>query len=218
MNKYNNFLLVAIVFLGLIGFVYSLSCGRVYNGPHAAQNRKIQHSLDTMQFNWDDFDQGTSNNDIDYAYAIISMNETTTAIRESGPNAPTDKRCRDDSGLDRNVQPDVVDFRFGEVSHNTAVKISKLRLHRGFTYYVIIRATQGDDTTYSNSEGIEVVKHDDDDDLAPYQQGLIAMGCAIFCLLCLFYLLLLLLCLVFKGKGDDKYTTTVHRNENVEKV
>ncbi len=43
------------------------------------------------------------------------------------------------------------------------------------------------------------------------------MGCAIFCLLCL-CLLLLLLFLLARGKSDDKYTTTVHRNENVEKV
>jgi len=55
----------------------------------------------------------------------------------------------------------------------------------------------------------------DDDGLAPYQSGLIAMGCALFCLLLLCCLLLLVF---FTRKGEDKYTTTVHRNENVDKL
>jgi len=56
---------------------------------------------------------------------------------------------------------------------------------------------------------------DQDDGLRPYQSGLIAMGCALGCLL----LLCLLLLLVFATRrGEDKYTTTVHRNENVDKL
>jgi len=55
----------------------------------------------------------------------------------------------------------------------------------------------------------------DDDDLADWQIGLIAMGCALCCLL---LLLLILLLVLAKGKGDDKYTTTVHRNDNVDKL
>jgi len=55
-----------------------------------------------------------------------------------------------------------------------------------------------------------------DDGLKPYQSGLIAMGCALFCLLLL--LLLIIVVGVAKRGGEDKYTTTVHRNENVDKL
>jgi len=205
-----------IVFVSLFFFVsvQSLSCGRVFEGPNAGSDRKYQHSKDTVLANWDDFESGSSRR-VTYAYALISQNITTRAILESGWDAPEDKRCRSTSGLTR--EADLVDFRFGEVGTNTSAVITNQRLHTGVTYYVIIRATEGSRTIYSNSNGIEVIKDDDDDDLEPYEQGLIAMGCAIFCLLCLCLLLLLLL-LLAKGKSDDKYTTTVHRNENVEKV
>jgi len=203
-----------VVFVSLYFFVSveSLSCGRVFEGPHAGSDRKYQHSKDTVLANWDDFGDSDS---ITYAYALISENLTNSVIDESGWDAPEDKRCRSTSGLTR--EADLVDFRFGEVGHNTSAVITDQRLHTGVTYYVIIRATEGRRTLYSNSNGIKVIQDDDDDDLEPYEQGLIAMGCAIFCLLCLCLLLLLLL-LLAKGKSDDKYTTTVHRNENVEKV
>jgi len=68
-----------------------------------------------------------------------------------------------------------------------------------------------DDDGNSNDDGNDA----DDDGLAPYQSGLIAMGCALFCLLLLCCLLLLVF---FTRKGEDKYTTTVHRNENVDKL
>jgi len=56
---------------------------------------------------------------------------------------------------------------------------------------------------------------DDDDDIPDWEIGLIFMGCALCCLL---LLLLILLLVLAKGKGDDKYTTTVHRNDNVDKL
>jgi hypothetical protein len=203
-----------VVFVSIYFFVSvdALECGRVFEGPNRGSDRRYQHSKDTVLANWQDF--GTDSR-IEYAYALISQNLTTRAIEESGWDAPEDKRCRSSSGLTR--EADLVDFRFGEVGHNTSAVITDQRLHTGVTYYVIIRAKEGSRTLYSNSNGIEVIKDDDDDDLEPYEQGLIAMGCAIFCLLCLCLLLLLLL-LLAKGKSDDKYTTTVHRNENVEKV
>jgi len=69
-----------------------------------------------------------------------------------------------------------------------------------------------DDIGNNNDDGND---EDGDDGLAPYQSGLIAMGCALFCLL----LLCLLLLVVFASrKSEDKYTTTVHRNENVDKL
>jgi len=205
-----------VVFVSFFYFVSveSLSCGQVFDGPNRGSDRKYQHSKDTVLANWQGLDSGSSSSRIDYAYALISQNITTRAILDSGFDAPENTRCRSSSGLTR--EADLVDFRFGEVGHNTSAVITNQRLHTGQTYYVIIRARDGSRTLYSNSNGIEVI-HDDDDDLEPYQQGLIAMGCAIFCLLCLCLLLLLLL-LLAKGKSDDKYTTTVHRNENVEKV
>jgi len=203
-----------VVFVSFFYFVSveSLSCGRVFEGPNRGSDRRYQHSKDTVLANWEDFGDDDK---IEYAYALISQNISTKAIEESGWDAPEDKRCRSSSGLTR--EADLVDFRFGEVGHNSSAVITDQRLHTGMTYYVIIRAKEGSRTLYSNSNGIEVIQDDDDDDLEPYEQGLIAMGCAIFCLLCLCLLLLLLL-LLAKGKSDDKYTTTVHRNENVEKV
>jgi len=211
----NIFLLSLVIFVSLTFLavaVESLSCGRVFDGPNKGSDRRYQHSKDTILVNWQDFG---SDSRIDYAYALISQNITTKEILESGWDAPEDKRCRSNDGLDR--EADLVDFRFGEVGHDTSAVITDQRLHTGVTYYVIIRAKEGSSTIYTNTDGIKVLQDDDDDDLEPYEQGLIAMGCAIFCLLCLCLLLLLLL-LLAKRKGDDKYTTTVHRNENVEKV
>jgi len=209
-----QFLLVAIVFFALSVCVHSLSCGQVFDGPNAGHDRGEQHSTDTIQATWQGFTSGSGSSSVTYEYAIISQNLTTPAILSSGWNAPNPPRCRTTPGF--NGFSDVQDFRFGNVGHDTSIHVSDLRLKRKVKYYVIVRATQGGSVTYSNSNGI-YVSPEDDDDLHPYQQGLIAMGCAIFCLLCLFYLLLLIL-LVARGKGDDKYTTTVHRNDNVEKV
>jgi len=71
----------------------------------------------------------------------------------------------------------------------------------------------GDDDDTGNENDAD--NDGDDDGLAPYQSGLIAMGCALFCLLLLCCLLLLVF---FTRKSEDKYTTTVHRNENVDKL
>jgi len=209
-----QFLLVAIVFCALSVCVHSLSCGQVFDGPNAGHDRGEQHSTDTIQATWQGFDSGSSSNSVNYDYAIISEALVTPAIKSSGWDAPDSTRCRRTPGF--TTASDVQDFRFGNVGHNLSIHVSDLRLKRKITYYVIVKATQGGNVIYSNSNGI-YVSPDDDDDLRPYQQGLIAMGCAIFCLLCLFLLLLLVL-LVARGKGDDKYTTTVHRNDNVEKV
>jgi len=74
---------------------------------------------------------------------------------------------------------------------------------------------EGDNDDVGNNFDDGNSTDDKDDGLHPYQSGLIAMGCALGCLL----LLCLLLLLVFATrKGEDKYTTTVHRNENVDKL
>jgi len=95
-------------------------------------------------------------------------------------------------------------------------------LVKGETYYIVVKATQNGRSLYSNTNGFIVgeggVSGSDDDDsgFPAYKAGLIAMGIAIYCLLLLLLLLILIACAA--GKKEDKYTTTVHRNENVEKV
>jgi len=196
---------------------FSLSCGKVFSGPpfDAGHNREQQVAVGRLQANWEGFTSGGSGS-VTYACAAISGNEKTQAITDSGPfQTDTHKRCRTTTGLAKNVEPDMVDFPFCQLGHNTSVVLRHQFLSVGSIYYIIIRATQGNQVIYSNTNSI-YVKHDDDD-LAPWEQGLIAMGCAIFCLLCL-ALLLLLLVVAKLGRGDDKYTTTVHRNENVDKL
>jgi len=207
-------LLGVILFSTILSQVSSLSCGQVFMGPYRGVTRDRQSSKVRLQANWQGFDNGGSGNSVSYAYAAISQQVATNVIRTTGPNSPINQRCRTDSGLVD--PPDLVDFSFGNVGHNTSVQIKHQPLVRHHVYYVIIRATQNGKVLYSNTNGIQVVKHDDDD-LQPYQQGLIAMGCAIFCLLCLALLLILLVVARF-GRGEDKYTTTVHRNENVDKL
>jgi len=203
-----------ILFLTILSQVSSLSCGQVFMGPDRGVSRERQSSKIRLQANWQGFTSNTGSESVTYAYAAISQTDATEVIRTTGPNSPIKTRCRTTSGLTKPA--DLVDFSFGNVGHNTSVQIKHQPLVRHHIYYVIIRATQGNQVLYSNTNGVKVVKHDDDD-LQPYQQGLIAMGCAIFCLLCLALLLILLVVARF-GRGEDKYTTTVHRNENVDKL
>jgi len=208
----------AFLFFTIISEVSSITCGQVFMGPDRGINRDRQSSRTRLQANWQGFNpSGRGHGTITYAYAAISSKVATQAITDSGPFAPTSKRCRSTSGL---VKPaDLVDFSFGNVGTNTSVQIKHQPLVLHGHYYVIIRATQANtgEVIYSNTDNIVVIRHDDDDDVPPYKQGLIAMGCAIFCLLCL-YLLLILAFFVARGRGEDKYTTTVHRNENVDKL
>jgi len=197
---------------------FSLSCGRVFSGPpfDAGHNRAQQVAEARLQANWNGFASNGGSGKVTYACAAISGKLKTQAITDSGPFAVDSKRCRATTGLAPNAEPDLVDFTFCNLGTNTSVRLRHQPLEIGGIYYIIIRATQGNQVTYSNTNSI-FVKDNDDDDLAPYEQGLIAMGCAIFCLLCL-ALLLLLLVVAKLSRGDDKYTTTVHRNENVDKL
>jgi hypothetical protein len=206
----------ATLFFSLVCQVTSLSCGKVWAGPERGEDRTEQKSKTRLQANWEGFQSsgGSGRGSVRYTIAAITDKIATKEIRESGPQAPDNKRCRANPGFTANA--DLVDFQFGNVGTNTSVKIIRQPLRRDEKYYVIVRANQGRSVIYSNTNGIRVVK-DDDDDLEPYEQGLIAMGAAICCLL-LLALLLLLLLLVARGRGEDKYTTTVHRNENVDKL
>jgi len=118
----------------------------------------------------------------------------------------------------KTVQPEIL------VVQNTIVfvwKSNQLNLTKGVKYFVVLKYNQGGRTVYTNSDGIIVGSNhsgsEDDDRFPPYKAGLIAMGIAIFCLLCCLCLLILLVAL-FAGKKEDKYGTTVHRNENVDKL
>jgi len=219
-----NFNLKAILFGSFVFFLLfsavssSLKCGQVFDGPTLDKDRYQQQSTSRLYAVWQGFDDG-SKSSVDYHYAVISSKLATKQINDSGWDAPDKDRCRSDSGIPSGKEADVVDFRFGDVKHDTSVTITHQRLRPGTAYYVIIQAKEGSRTIYSNTNGVIAGQDDDDDDdLQPWEQGLIAMACAICCLLILCCLLLLLVLIVAKGKGDDKYTTTVHRNENVDKL
>jgi len=164
-----------------------------------------------------------------YRIAIISEALATKAINQSGADASTSQRCRSSSGLAKNAKPDVMGF---EVIQPTGALVAsgvtvytwasnKLNLKTGQKYFVILEVSSGGKNVYTNTQGVTVGtggnhSSDDDDGFPAYKAGLIAMGIAIFCILLL--LLLLLLRFVVRGKKEDKYQTTVHRNENVDKL
>jgi len=164
-----------------------------------------------------------------YQIAIISEKLASKAINESGAEASDSKRCRSSSGLASKRTPDVMNFQTivpDSVLLAQGVLVytwtsDKLKLNKGVKYIVILKVSAGGKTVYTNSDGVIVGvgsggSSDDDDEFPAYKAGLIAMGIAIFCLLLL--LLLLLLLFVVFGKKEDKYQTTVHRNENVDKL
>jgi hypothetical protein len=165
-----------------------------------------------------------SQDNLKYQVAIVSQYAASAAINTTGLRTPAAQRCRSNSGFTHaDVQPFVT-------AHPTSVqgplgfpvhvwKSGPLNLTTGVEYYVVLKVTAPNGKTiYTNTDGIRIVANgtgsEDDDQFPPYKAGLIAMGIAICCLL----VLLLLLILVAKGKGEDKYTTTVHRNENVDKL
>jgi len=213
---------ISFLFLGIFLFfkgVESIRCGRVWDGPNPHKEVEWQHSLSTLSANWDYFEDNNSTKDIKYEYAIISQAKFTKAIEISSHDAPVGHRCRNNTGIIG--EPDVVSFHKVK-GKRKVVTWTGLSLRPKHRYFFIIKAKQGNRVLYSNTHGITVglngsinrTRSDDDDDFAAYKAGLIAMGIAICCILCL---LLLLLLAIAKGKGEDKYTTTVHRENNVEK-
>jgi hypothetical protein len=213
-----SFLLLLGLFLLYNGGVESLRCGRVWDGPNRHKEVEWQRSLTTLSANWDYFEDNNNTKDIQYEYAIISQTKFTPAIERSSHDAPVRNRCRNNTGIIG--RPDVVSWH--KVKGRKRVTWTGLSLRPKHRYYFIIKARQGSQFIFTNTHGITVglngsinrTRSDDDDDFADYKAGLIAMGIAICCILCL---LLLLLLAIAKGKGEDKYTTTVHRENNVEK-
>jgi len=217
------FLLLEVVLL--FNRVGSLHCGTVYDGVRPGFELDYQNDHHSLSFNFDSFEDSTDKQ-IEYRFAIISDMLATADIFESGSGAPVTLRCRPNVGI--NATPDVVLWQtVRETSSPYIVTQSGLELRSGHTYYILLQVKGGTrkrtETLYTNTDGVFVRgnvtyyhRPDDDDDhgFAAWKIGLITAGCALFCLL----LLLLLLIVIAKGKGEDKYTTTVHRNDNVEKT
>jgi len=162
---------------------------------------------------------------ITYEVAVISEKEALAPILASGPNATNADRCRSSAG--NFGVPDTVQFT--PATPDVLVGTNGLKVYewksphvhlvRKVTYFVIVKATHNGVSVFSNSNGViagDPSSSSDDHEFPAFKAGLIAMGIAIYCLLLL--LLLIILIAVGAGKKDDKYTTTVHRNENVEKV
>lgn len=201
--------LIAILFAFFVNDALSIDCGYIYDGPRLGVDIDRQNSNTTIQAVWEGFGEG-----VKYEVAIISEDMATRTVKKSGNEAPNSTRCRDTESFN-GTNPDVKGY--------TSVKGTyfiddNLDLVKGVRYYVVLRVSDGDEVLYTNSNGVTIGFPDDDDDdddeFAGWKIGLITAACVLCCLL----ILLLLLLLLLKGKGEDKYTTTVHRNDNVEKL
>jgi len=178
--------------------------------------KKIYHMKKNLfDANWEDFQCPRAHENIQYTLFIVDAIDADNATQRSGWNASSlpNHRCRDFLGV---PQRDVIEeaFLLPTTARNVTYSNSTDKLRCGHHYFMVVEACDAGGCIFSNSNGFDL-KCGGDDDLAPYKAGLIAMGCALCCLL---LLLLLLIIVVAKGKGDDKYTTTVHRNENVDKL
>jgi len=233
------FQLKTLLCLSLIALIFCFStvngecCGKVFDGGDKDVDIDRQSSTSTIEANWDGFPEAVD-------ACVISEDKVSREIEESGNGADHKTRCRHEPGFDDEC--DVHDYVQVTDDHYT---FKDLKLERGSRYYVVLRYKTDNELHYSNSDGIEPdpkesddddggeptddktednggghhsgdsssSSGDDDDDLEDWEIGLIFMGCALCCLL----LLLLLLLILAKGKGEDKYTTTVHRNDSVHK-
>jgi len=153
-------------------------------------------------------------------FAIVSQERLTKTILESGPQAPVEKRCRYDDGLEGD-SPDVVGWTTltfdGEKTTSDsegAFRIYDLELKDHFRYYVILSAKIGDQKTiYTNSDGVFITSRDNyDDDDDDDDEYLLLLLLLLLLIPCCLLLLLLILLLVARGKGDDKYKMVVQRN------
>lgn len=233
------FQLKTLLCLSLIALIFCFStvngecCGKVFDGGEKDIDIDRQSSTSSMEANWEGFPEAVD-------ACVISEDQVSREISESGNGGSHKTRCRHEPGFDGDC--DTHDFVQVNDDHYT---FKDLDLERGRRYYVILRYKTDGELHYTNSDGIEPdpsddesnddsgsphheddgtgghrsgdsssSSGDDDDDLEDWEIGLIFMGCALCCLL----LLLLLLLILAKGKGEDKYTTTVHRNDNVDKL
>jgi hypothetical protein len=229
-----NSLFLTVLVLGLIFVSAVLSCGELLDGQE--RGKDIDKQTDTSKYwvNWEGFSE-----DEDVEIAIISEHIAFKAVFDH-------VNCRKEPGFCGD--PDVYDFHsvkhnLGEHSIDNLdlqvgeryYAIIKFRAGKEWQYAnsdgLVIEKGKDHESNDDNNDDDDKnpppapparsshgdgssSSDDDDDDLEDWEIGLIAMGCALCCLL----LLLLILLVVAKGKGEDKYTTTVHRNDNVDKL
>eukprot|EP01103_Thecamoeba_quadrilineata_P002446 TRINITY_DN12401_c0_g1_i1.p1 TRINITY_DN12401_c0_g1~~TRINITY_DN12401_c0_g1_i1.p1 ORF type:complete len:234 (+),score=48.14 TRINITY_DN12401_c0_g1_i1:115-816(+) len=231
MKSFNCFILLGLLMLSMFALSQAqnfkddgpVKCGYLFDGISRGRDLGRQKKSYPISANWQDFDQRDNKNDlITYQFAIISQERLTKTILNSGPEAPTKKRCRYDDGLEGG-DPDVVgwttltfDGKRSTKDNEGAFRIYDLDLKNKYRYYVILSATihdenGKDETIYTNTDGVYITERDnyddDDDDDSEYLLLLLLLLLIPCCLL----LLLLILLLVARGRGDDKYKTVVQR-------
>jgi len=87
------------------GFV---KCGYLYDGITREKDVGRQKKSYPISANWKGFTHDEDKDaKIKYQFAIVSQEVLTETILHSGPEAPTEKRCRYDDGLE-GFKPDVV--------------------------------------------------------------------------------------------------------------
>jgi len=195
-----------------------LKCGYIYDGISRRRDLGRQKAHIPISANWIDFDQRDKGNDeIEYQFAIISEDRLTKTILFSGPEAPTARRCRTDTGLD-GKDPDVVDWTTLTFKGKSSTKdsfgafqidVDDLKYHT--RYYTLFRAQLGDEVIYTNTDGVYITNrsnYDDDDD---GDEELLLLLLLLLLIPCCLLILLLVLLLVARGRGDDKYKTVVQR-------
>jgi len=234
-GKLNSFFLFVLV-LGLFLVSGAYSCGEIRDGPDQGRDIDSQSETDKYWVNWDGFPD-----DEDVEIAIISERIAFKPILDN-------VNCRLDQGFCgdpdvygfrsmKNSQGEQIidNLHLERGQHYYAVIKFKDGKETRYASSDGLGITEGSGDGGSDSGSDSSSHHhspppppshsrvarsgssssgDDDDDLEDWEIGLIAMGCALCCLL----LLLLILLVVAKGKGEDKYTTTVHRNDNVDKL
>jgi len=236
-GKLNSFFLFVLV-LGLFLVSGALSCGEIHDGPERGEDIDSQTETTKYWVNWEGFPD-----DEDVEIAIISERIAFKPILDN-VNCRLEKGfcgSPDVYGF-RSVKKSLGDLEIDKLHlergqhYYAVIKFKDGKETRyassdglGIDQQVDDNDDDGGERTIEDDdddssprpppvrsfvERSSSSSGDDDDDLEDWEIGLIAMGCALCCLL----LLLLILLVVAKGKGEDKYTTTVHRNDNVDKL
>jgi len=235
-GKLNSFFLFVLV-LGLFFVSGALSCGEIHDGPERGEDIDSQSDTSKYWVNWEGFPD-----DEDVEIAIVSERIAFKPILflencrlEKGFCGSPDvygfssvKKSAGELEISKlHLEPGrhyyaVIKFKDGKETRFASSD------GLGIDDKVVDndddggeRTVEDDDSSSPRPPPVHSLvdrssssSGDDDDDLEDWEIGLIAMGCALCCLL----LLLLILLVVAKGKGEDKYTTTVHRNDNVDKL
>jgi hypothetical protein len=197
-----------------------LKCGFLYDGISRGRDLGRQKKSYPISANWQKFTHSDNKDGkITYQFAIISQERLTKTILFSGPEAPTESRCRSDDGLEGG-SPDVVgwttltfDGDKSTTDDEGAFRIYDLELKDKYRYYVIFSAQLGDEKIYTNSDGVYITSRDNyDDDDDDDDEYLLLLLLLLLLIPCCLLLLLLILLLVARGKGDDKYKMVVQRN------